>query len=92
MAARVQATPDPNPLQSPAVLLAEVDVSQQQQQLHDNDVHLEFMWAQQLPRSEFAGAYSVVHRARRLAPSHGMGLPRNMRLTPERALSLVCLL
>jgi hypothetical protein len=60
MAARVQATPDPNPLQSPAVLLAEVDVSQQQKQLHDNDVHLEFMWAQQLPRSEFAGTYSVV--------------------------------
>ncbi len=56
----VQATPHPNPMNKPAVLVAEVDAwqQQQQQQQHD-DVHLELLCLLQLPRREFPGSYSI---------------------------------
>ena len=58
IAVYVQATPHPNPMNKPAVLVAEVDAWQQQQQQHD-DVHLELLCLLQLPRREFPGSYSI---------------------------------
>ena len=50
--------PEPNPLDLPAVQVDEVQIKQQQQQ-HGDDSHVEFLWAQQLPRSDFVGSYSI---------------------------------
>jgi len=55
----VQATPDPNPMQLPAILIDEIDVQQQQQQLHDDDVHLELLWAQRMPHRSFPASHSI---------------------------------
>ncbi len=53
----LQATPDPNPLHMPAMLLAEVEVQMKEEE--EEDVHLELLWAQQLLPSDFPGSYSV---------------------------------
>ena len=58
IAVYVQATPHPNPMNMPAVLVAEVHAWQQQQQQHD-EVHLELLCLLQLPRREFPGSYSI---------------------------------
>ena len=58
IAVYVQATPHPNPMNMPAVLVAEVDAWHQQQQQYD-DVHLELLCVLQLPRREFPGSYSI---------------------------------
>jgi hypothetical protein len=50
--ANFQAAPFPNPWNVPAILLLETSTAAPQ---HDDDVHLEFQFSVQLPRSEAAG-------------------------------------
>ncbi len=54
----VQATPDPNPMKIPAVIVAEYDVTQQHQQ-HIDDVHLELLCMIQLPYFDVPGSFAV---------------------------------
>jgi hypothetical protein len=55
--AQLQATPYPNPMHTPAVLVAEIEVRQQQQ--HRDDVHVELLCFIQLPHSDFTHSYYV---------------------------------